>query len=208
VELVEEVKRLMEKGSVRRKVEKRIGEFERFRRRSWKEWFSELCFCILTANYTAEGGIRIQKEIRAEGFLKMGERELERKLRELGHRFPKTRARYIVEARKYAKELKKRVLGFRSGKRAREWLLGIRGIGMKEASHFLRNVGFKDVAIVDRHIVNLLAERGMMERPKSMSRGRYVEVERVLEKIAENAGLDLARLDLYLWYLKTGKILK
>jgi len=91
----------------------------------------------------------------------------------------------------------------------RDWLVGnVRGLGLKEASHFLRNVGFFDVAIIDFHIIDLLVGKGLIKRPRSLSRRRYLEVEGVLRKIADKAKMSLGELDLYLWYLETGKVLK
>ena len=78
---------------------------------------------------------------------------------------------------------------------------------MKESSHFLRNVGFKDVAIIDRHILNLLKENGYIG-DEPLNKKRYIEYESILGGLGKELGLDQARLDLYLWYLKTGKILK
>jgi N-glycosylase/DNA lyase len=41
-----------------------------------------------------------------------------------------------------------------------------------------------------------------------MTKKRYLEIEAVLKKIAEKLDMSLAELDLYLWYLETGKVLK
>ena len=151
--LVERIERL--KGEIGEEVEEKIKEFEKFREKGEEDWFSELCFCILTANFTAEGGNRIQKESGARGFLELSQENLAKKLKELGHRFPNTRAKYIVEARKFYPVLKKKILSFKNGKEARNWLLQIKGIGLKEASHFLRNVGFKDVALIDLSLIHI-----------------------------------------------------
>ncbi len=195
----------MMQSPVKNEVEQRIKQFES--ERDWKALFSELCFCLLTANYTAEGGIRIQKKLGFGGFYELPEDKLAHQLVALSHRFPNARASYIVEARKIAKDLPA-IFRF-DGKNARLWLQGVKGLGMKEASHFLRNVGFKDVAIIDRHILDLLKEEDyILKIPKTLSRKQYVEIEKVLEDIGRKAGLDLARLDLYLWYMKTGRVLK
>ena len=69
--------------------------FKSFKNKPNEEWFKELCFCILTANFTAEGGIRIQKAI-GDGFLTLSKEELEEKLKNLGHRFYRKRAVFIV----------------------------------------------------------------------------------------------------------------
>ena len=43
---------------------------------------------------------------------------------------------------------------------------------------------------------------------KTMTKNKYHEIEKVLEKIASKTNLTQGELDLYLWYLETGKILK
>src|SRR3989344_905792 len=84
----------------------------------------------------------------------------------------------------------------------------VKGFGMKESSHFLRNIGVKDIAIIDFHIVDLLVAEGLIQRPKSLSREKYLEIEDVLIGLANKVNLSLAELDLYLWYIETGKVLK
>ena len=126
-------------------------------------------------------------------------------LKKLGYRFPNKRAEYIVESRKCAKSLK----NLKKGPEAREWLVkNVKGLGYKEASHFLRNIGYTDVAIIDFHIVDLLADYRLIKKPKTMTKKNYLKIEKLLRKIAENVNLNLGELDLYLWYMETGKILK
>ena len=79
---------------------------------------------------------------------------------------------------------------------------------MKEASHFLRNVGFEDYAIIDFHIIDILEKYGLIEKPKTMTKNKYLEIEDILKKLAKKVNLSLAELDLYLWYKETGKVLK
>ncbi|MEM2743849.1 MAG: N-glycosylase, partial [Nitrososphaerota archaeon] len=62
--------------------------------------------------------------------------------------------------------------------------------------------------ILDFHIIDLLAKYGLIEKPKTLTRKRYLEIEKILKEIAEKLNINLAELDLYLWYLSTGKILK
>ncbi|MFH1404329.1 MAG: N-glycosylase/DNA lyase [Candidatus Altiarchaeota archaeon] len=199
--------RRLENSRVSETVVKRMGEFERNGRRKTGGVFSELCFCILTANFTAERSIRIQKEI-GGGFLTLDGRQLAGRLRGLGHRFPNTRAEYIVESRGRRKELMTALRSMR-GPALREWIVkNIKGVGYKEASHFLRNIGFSDYAIIDFHIIDVLVEYGLLARPKSISRKKYLEIEGVLRGLAAGMGMSLGELDLYLWYLETGKVLK
>ena len=198
----------LRKDPIRDKIENRMKEFESFKEKSDEEIFNELCFCLLTANFNAEGGIRIQKEI-GEGFSKNSEKELAKKLSALGHRFPNARARYIFEAQKHKKGLKKNLESFDGECEAREWIVkNVKGLGFKEASHFLRNIGYQNVAIIDFHIINLLVKNNLIEKPKTISKKNYTEIEKVLEKISKKTGLSLGELDLYLWYEETGKVLK
>ena len=91
-------------------------------------------------------------------------------------------------------------------KEARIFLVNeIKGIGYKEASHFLRNVGYSDVAIIDRHILRfMLQEKLISEIPKTISPKKYLEYEKILEQF----NIPLDKLDLILWVKMTGKVLK
>ena len=189
-------------------IDSRMMEFEELGKKQSDEIFKELCFCFLTANFSAPGGIKIQKEI-GNGFLHLPEDVLAGKLSSSGHRFPNARAGFIVEARKYKDNIKNILNSFSNGREARPWLVNnVKGLGMKEASHFLRNIGYKDIAIIDFHIVDLLAREGLIEKPKTLSVKKYLETENLLEKISKKTGLNLGELDLYLWYKETGKVLK
>ena len=187
-------------------VSARMREFAVAGRKPVREVFKELCFCIMTANCGAKKCWDVQREI-GDGFLTLPVKSLEKKLRACGYRFP-NRAAYIIEARKNMSGLENALKTF-SGDGLRDWLVGnIRGLGMKEASHFLRNIGYTDYAIIDFHIVDLLVSHCLIERPGTLSKKKYLEVENILTSIAKKLGLSLAELDLYLWYLETGKVLK
>jgi N-glycosylase/DNA lyase len=193
------------------KVKERIEEFRLLNTLGEDEWFSELCFCLLTANSSAQKGVQVQTAI-GDGFSTLPQQELSTRLRKLGYRFFNKRAEYIVAARKHSKGLKKRIqkLAKKDTRKAREWLVeNVKGMGYKEASHFLRNVGYTDVAILDRHILRTLHENQMIPQvPKSLTRVQYLTYENLLRLLAYRFRLSLAALDLYLWYLKTGKVLK
>ena len=198
---------ILKESNVGTLVDTRIKEFKEIDRGSGDDLFNELCFCVLTANFNAEKCIMIQSEIGDE-FLTLSEEGLAKRLAELGHRYPNTRAKYISESAKYKDSLKN-IVHSSEGKELREWLVkNIKGFGYKEASHFLRNIGFDDYAIIDFHIVNTLVRYNLIKRPKSLSKKRYLEIENVLKDIARKLDFSLAELDLYLWYIETGKILK
>ncbi len=198
----------LKKATIKKTIDGRIASFKRLGKKSADEIFKELCFCIMTANFSADRGIAIQKKI-GDGFLSEGGAEMATSLKQCGHRFPNTRAKYIVEARKHAKSLAEKLKSLKNDEDARLWVAdNIKGLGMKEASHFLRNIGRKNCAIIDFHIVDILADNGLIKRPKTITKRTYLEIEAVLKTLASRLHLTLAELDLYLWYLETGKVLK
>ena len=197
---VEEMKR---NHQVSQRVKERLAEFAAFKDKPNEEWFSELCFCLMTANASARGGIAAQKHVGAKGFLTLSQEELANKLVGVRYRFPFIRAKYIFEARKYSKGFKERIQSMNSIK-AREWLVeNIKGLGMKESSHFLRNVGRTDLAILDKHII-----RSLGRELKPLNKKRYEEIEQQLIELGKKTKTNMAELDLILWYGQTGEILK
>jgi N-glycosylase/DNA lyase len=108
--------------------------------------------------------------------------------------------------------LRERLEGFADPLERRDWLArerGIKGLGYKEASHFLRNVGLRGYAILDKHILRCLTELGVVETPDPpATRARYLNTEDRLRRFARDARIDFDELDLILWSMKTGEILK
>ena len=197
----------LKKSPVKKQIDQRILEFKKVGQASNNTIFKELCFCILTANSTAQRCIEVQAKV-GNGFLNLLEKDLQKLLKTCGARFHTKRAGYIFEARKHKNQLKK-LMGDLDEFEMREWLVeNIKGFGWKEASHFLRNIGYENVAIIDFHIVDLLENQGVLKRPKTLNGKTYLQIENKLKKIGDKTGLNLAELDLYLWYLETGKILK
>lgn len=188
-------------------INKRIKEFKDVNKLSNDDLFKELCFCILTANFSAERSIKIQEEL-SECFLNDSEEELSLKLKLKGHRFPNTRAKYISNSINCKNNLSE-VIKFHDNNTVRDWIVkNVKGVGYKESSHFLRNIGFDDFAIIDFHIVDILVDNNIITKPKYLTKKNYIEIEKILRRIAKKTDLSLAELDLYLWYMETGKILK
>jgi N-glycosylase/DNA lyase len=205
-DLLDKIKSIKE-SNISDLVNQKINEFSSIDKQSNNELFKEMCFCMLTANFNAEKSIKIQNEI-GECFLTGSKEELSKKLKKFGHRFPNTRAEYISESRK-CKEKLNTIMKFHDKTALRDWIVNnVKGLGYKEASHFLRNIGFSDFAIIDIHIINLLINYNIIKKPKTITKKKYLEIEGILKKIANETNLTLAKLDLYLWYMETGKILK
>ena len=186
-------------------IESRMKEFEKLGQSNVNEIFNELCFCLMTANFRADRSIEIQSKI-GNGFISFSEDELSLKLKEYGHRFPNTRTQYIIEAREHIPVLLSKI----KKNDRREWLVkNVKGLGYKEASHFLRNIGYKNYAILDFHIIDLLNNCSIIKtKPKILNPRIYVEIENLLSEICIKNKITQSELDLILWYHETGTILK
>jgi N-glycosylase/DNA lyase len=205
-ELLTTIKRL-QRTNVRTTITKRINEFKAIDKHSTENLFRELCFCILTANFNAQRSIHIHAQLQ-DCFCTDTKETLAKKLKTLGYRFPATRAAYITEAA-HSKDILPSIIHSLQEEDRRTWLIkNIKGLGYKEASHFLRNIGFDNYAIIDSHILDLLQRNHIIKQPKTLTKQNYLAIERRLKTIATHAHLTLAQLDLYLWYIETGKILK
>lgn len=187
-------------------IDNRMKNFYAMKQQSDERIFQELCFCLFTANCASQKCWSVQDTL-GEELLHLSETDLEQRLRSLGYRFP-NRADRVVAARDQFPVIKDQ-LASNDSKALRSWLVQhVKGFGYKEASHFLRNIGFDDVAIIDVHILRVLEEYALITKPKTLTPKRYLEIEQLLESIAVQANLNLAELDLYLWYMRTGKVLK
>jgi N-glycosylase/DNA lyase len=193
----------------------RLKEFKEILQRSEEEVFAELCFCLLTPQSAAKVCWDAVNRLREKSLLLKGApRDLEPLLRDV--RFNDSKARYIVEARStFSKNndlrLKSQLASFFNPFELREWLVeNVKGLGYKEASHFLRNIGLgEEFAILDRHILRNLKDLGIMaEVPVSLTKKRYLEIEENVRRFSKEIGIPMADLDLLLWSKETGWIFK
>jgi N-glycosylase/DNA lyase len=149
------------------------------------------------------------------GLLYFGD-EKQIKLSLIGVRFSENKARYIVEARNFFQkdskfQIKERIGSFKSVKILREWLVkNVKGLGMKEASHFIRNIGLgKELAILDRHILrNLLKFKVISDIPRNLGKRIYLQIESKMKEFSNKTDIPMSDLDLLFWSKETGEIFK
>lgn len=200
----------------RAEIRARLGEFEEvWRTATDARLWEELVFCIFTAGASARmglGSVEAVRHLLAGGT----QRELAAALTGR-HRYPNSRSGYIVVTREYLEgdcrmRLRERLSSFADPVERRDWLArsrGIKGLGYKESSHFLRNVGLRGYAILDKHILRCLFEVGVLDSPQPpATRARYLATEGRLRDFARDVSIDFDELDLVLWSMKTGEILK
>ena len=199
----------------KKNIKKRLKEFKNKYKDNDKDIFAELCFCILTPQSKAvHCDIAIKKLKKNNLLLKGSVNKIKSILRGFS-RFHNKKASYIVYARKQF--LKKKTLKVKKRLEenniinARNWIVkNIKGIGMKEASHFLRNIGMgKDIAILDVHILRNLKRLGIIKNiPKSISVKTYLDIEDKMRKLANKVSIPMEELDLLFWSRETGFIFK
>jgi N-glycosylase/DNA lyase len=202
----------------RKEIRKRLGEFQEvWRKGSDARLWEELAYCIFTAGASARMGLDSVDAIRPL-LLDGAPEAMTRALKKAGaHRFPVARPQYIAVTRDYFRaqfdmKLRKRLRSFSDPFERRDWLAQekqVKGLGYKEASHFLRNIGVKGHAILDKHVMRCLCEVGVVDAIKPpATRNRYLAVEQELIRFAREIKVDFDELDLVLWSMKTGEILK
>jgi N-glycosylase/DNA lyase len=202
--------RQLRKGSLASCITERVSQFQRLGRLgSDEEVFSELCYCILTANSKAAIALRIQECLGVNSFLAMRGQDLAKMFRQLGQRFYNLKSKYIVRAREFH-NIRSLLLEFPNPHEKRAWLAAnVLGIGYKEASHFLRNIGELDLAILDIHVIRVLTNHNIFKNiRRPISKETYLACERALRSFSKNINMSIGELDLYIWYMDTGEILK
>jgi len=210
---------------IREALEKRFASFKMvWEHGSDEEVLCELLFCLLTPAARAHAAWQALSSLREKGLILGGkqgcldwEDRSQLVARELHIvRFKNNKARNILEAEQRFtgpgnQSIRTELLRFRSHFEKREWLVHtVRGMGYKEASHFLRNIGlFEDIAILDRHVLRNLTRFEVVERmPEGLSRSRYLLLEEKMRVLAERMRVPLHHLDMVFWYRETGEMFK
>lgn len=189
-------------NKINKEINAKLKKFQRNKKLNSSGLFIELCFCIIVANGSIKQGLKAWKNIGAE-FLKLNKKQLAIKLKKQGIRFYNNKAGHII----YSRKLRDKIYQKLPTSDVRSWLVeNVKGLGYKEASHFLRNLGFRNFAILDRHILKILITYKVINRFKSLTPKKYLEIEEKLKKIAEKLRMNLAALDIYLFYLDAGVI--
>lgn len=197
-------------------IRQRLSEFDAvWSDASDEKIWEEMVFCFFTGGCSAKMGMRSIEAVRP--LLIDGTHEEIMNALVGVHRYPRARARYVTTSREFIAEelgfkIKQKLADFECGIERRDWLVrekGIKGLGYKEASHFLRNIGLKGYAILDKHVLQCLADLKIIDDPKPPNtRSKYLSIEAELKNFASNVEIDADEMDLVLWSMRTGEILK
>ena len=180
-----------------------------------KDYFAEIAFCILTPQSKARNAWSAIEKLKENGLLYTGnEEDIVEYLNVV--RFKNNKAKYLIELRN---------LMTRNGKldsknilkeigdvfEKRNWILkNIKGMGLKEAAHVLRNLGYgRYLAILDRHVLKNLMELGVIkEIPKTLTPKIYFEIEEKMKEYSKYVNIPMDALDLVFWSQQAGEVFK
>ncbi len=175
------------------------------------KYFYELCFCICTPQSKAQSALLVQNELE---LLRFRENDFDPadilRRNENYIRFHNQKAARLIEMKSTFNNIEKVILSELSPREKREYLVNnVKGIGMKESSHFLRNIGFRNLAILDRHILRNLVRYGVFDKIPNISTYKlYEDAEVKFMKFASDIEIPIDELDLLFWSQQTGIILK
>ena len=200
---------------IKKGIEKAIKGYKKAWEGTEEEVFAEMAFCILTPQSKAKNAWQAITNLVENGLLYEGEPEEIVEFLNIV-RFKNNKSRYLVELRKLmtkdGKLQPKRILSeIGDTFEKRKWILkNIKGMGLKEANHVLRNLGFgENIAILDRHILrNLKALNVIDDIPKTITEKKYYEIEEKMQEYSEFSKIKMDELDLVLWYKEAGEIFK
>lgn len=212
-----QIKILVEEYKKRRaEIKKRLEDFARLHKGKDDDIFSELAFCLFTPQAKATSCAAAVKKLQDSGLLLKGSVRSIRSRLKGSVRFHNNKAKYLVGARRLFKD-EAGCLDLKCKVRAedplgtRQWLVeNVKGLGYKEASHFLRNIGLgRDLAILDVHILKNLKKYGVIrEIPSSLTPKRYMDIEGRMRQFSKKTGIPLGELDLLFWSIETGFVFK
>lgn len=189
-------------------IRRRLAEFAAVPR---EEHFFELAYCLLTPQSSAVNAARAVEALRQAGCWDRPATSA-RILRKASAyiRFHNTKARRLADAHAAFGKIADTIDTVSDARELRAWLVrNVKGLGWKEASHFLRNIGRRDLAILDRHILRNLRYHGALTSiPAALTPKRYVATEQRFHRFAGAVGIPMDELDLLFWSKETGMILK
>ncbi len=185
-------------------IKKRLKNFKNLKE---EEQFKEMIFCLLTPQSNAQ---KCWQAVEQVSKLDRWNRKNISEILIRKTRFHNNKTRYVLLAdetwkkiREYLDEEDRITLRNRIA-------YEVKGYGLKEAGHFLRNIGKSnnEIAILDRHILRNLKELGIIEEDKIKSKKDYLEIEQKFLAFSERINIPIDELDLLFWSKENGEIFK
>jgi len=187
----------------RAQIKQRLKQFKSLTK---EQKFKEFQFCLLTPQSNAQRCWQAVEEISK---IKNPTEKQISEILSTKTRFHNTKAKRIIRAKVTFNNVWPKI---RAGGWAPSKIIDLRshlakqvnGYGLKETSHFLRNIGLSNnqIAILDRHILRNLKEE-KIKSPK-----HYLKIEQKFLSIAKSKKIPADELDLLWWSQENGEIFK
>lgn len=167
------------------------------RKKTREDVFYDLCFVLTVAQTPFKTTKEAIDDLRKENFMNKN-LSLGDVLKILSSiRFKNRKASFLLMMKKDFSRIYSSLFNdylSKNGDNLRSWLVdNITGLGMKTASHFLRNQGYRNFAIIDSHILKFLREE------KPTSKKQYLRLEEIFFSEANYYQVEPAILDLAIW---------
>lgn len=156
--------------------------------------FYDLCFCLMAPQTKFVQNRIAIKNLMDNNFYSnnIPEERLHELIRKA--RFFRVKSKRLIEAKASFSKILENLNSDKSDIEKRNWLFdNINGMGMKAASHFLRNSGYKNFAIIDTHVIKYLNSF------KPTNKFEYLLLEKEFIKIVDSFGVSPAELDMAIW---------
>ena len=184
------------------------SRLEDFSKISKEEYFYEACFCILTPQSSAKQAWKCILALKENDFFNKDVNPVNYLSDKI--RFHNNKSKYLLELKGKWNVIMKKLDEIKDSYKLRNWLLeNVKGFGLKECSHYLRNIGHHNLAILDRHILKNLHKHNVInELPKTLTKKRYFEIENKFKDFSSKIDIPMDELDLLFWSLETGEVFK
>ena len=169
------------------------------KKKTEEEIFYNLCFCICAPQTKFHSNRTVNEELHKIDFYSknISEDKLQKIVKPV--RYYRNKSKWLLEMKsKFDFKIMSIVdsLEYMEEIDVRDKLVKeVKGLGWKTASHFLRNLGCQELAIIDTHILKFLGK----EREGFFGRKKYLEYELMFNNIARINRLSVAELDALIW---------
>ena len=186
------------------KIKSRLNSFKNLPE---KEQYKEFLFCLLTPQSSAQRCWQAVKEL--SKLSRLNQQDVLNILKSKT-RFYMTKSARILSAKENFEKIKP-LLNNPDKKELRNTIAKtVNGYGLKESSHFLRNIGLSNnkIAILDRHILKNLHTLNLIKEAKIKNKKHYLEIENIFLNFTNSISIPPDHLDLLWWSQENGEIFK
>ena len=201
----------MEKQSLKSEYEERKDKIRArlndFKNLEEEQYFKEFLFCLLTPQSSAKKCWNAVEQI---SLLDKLSKESIVEILKKNTRFHNNKTLYVMQSEETWNKIKT-FLHEKDRIKLRNLIAeNVKGYGLKESSHFLRNIGKSDnkIAILDRHILRNLKALGIITDDKIKSKKNYMKIEQKFLSFSKSIDIPIDELDLLFWSRENGEIFK